>query len=255
MLRPGLRRRVRNHGSLAGQHLNAAIVVSRHLVMQRTNDRKFFSNLCLQRHVFADIDPGHIGGNRMQRPSIITGSIRFHIPRFQLTGTTPHPKQNHRGITIRRSGSGPKLQQSRQRDSAQCKRSQPHKLTSSHRSAAAWLIHLTSLAVSDNQSGRCGSRLSMLLDHDRSTVFIQGAYPTTTSPPTAIHSFIRPSHITCTEDICFSGMSRFASFSSRVAHRYRKNLVRRHSVGYIVLRRPGLVDPERERRIKSNAIL
>ena len=83
-------------GRLAGQYLDAAIVVRGHLVVERADDRKAIGPLGLQGEVFADLHPGDVGRDGDEGPAIFAGSLRFEIVRFKLAGTAPHPEQDDR---------------------------------------------------------------------------------------------------------------------------------------------------------------
>ena len=98
MIALGRRREIFLGGRLAGQHLDRAVVVRRHLVVQRADQRNAMAQLGLQRKDFADVEPRHGGVDRTQRPAIFAGRVGLAVVGFELAGPAPHPKQNDRGV-------------------------------------------------------------------------------------------------------------------------------------------------------------
>jgi len=130
------------------QHLNRSIIVSRHLMTHRTNQRIPIRHLRQTRKNLADVQPRNICRNRTKRSPILTRCLRLRIKCFQLTGTTPHPEQNHRRVrySAGRNRSSPlSRQQLRQRQTTrrQHTRSQKFPTTTRPRTEFRLPHHIT----------------------------------------------------------------------------------------------------------------
>ena len=122
-------------GRLAGQQLDRAVVVRRHLVVQRANQRHAMAQLGLQRKDLANVQPGHGGRDRTQRPAIFAGCVGLAVVGFELARAAPHPEQDDRRVGCRCLRRGPGCKQVRQPQTAQGQRAHAQKLASPHRSS------------------------------------------------------------------------------------------------------------------------
>ena len=148
MLRMRQRCRIRTLRSLPREHLNRSIIVRRHLMTHRTNQRIPIRHLRQTRKNLADVQPRDICRNRTKRPPILTRCLRLRIKCLQLTGTAPHPEQNHRRVrnSAGRNRSSPlSRQQLRQRQTTRRQHTRSQKFPTTTRPSTEFRLphHIT----------------------------------------------------------------------------------------------------------------
>ena len=67
-------------GMVAGQHVVIGRSVSGIAVSEGPDDRELVHLASQFWQVLADLDAGHVGGDRVERTAELLGSIRFHVP-------------------------------------------------------------------------------------------------------------------------------------------------------------------------------
>ena len=140
--------RIRTLRSLPREHLNRSIIVRRHLMTHRTNQRIPIRHLRQTRKNLADVQPRDICRNRTKRPPILTRCLRLRIKCLQLTGTAPHPEQNHRRVrnSAGRNRSSPlSRQQLRQRQTTRRQHTRSQKFPTTTRPSTEFRLphHIT----------------------------------------------------------------------------------------------------------------
>ena len=96
------RRRIGAVGRFAGQQFDRSVVMGRHVMMQRTDQRNARAEAGLAREQFAEVEPRHVGRDRPEGAAIFAGSLRLEVVGFEMTGTAPHPEQDDGRVLRRR---------------------------------------------------------------------------------------------------------------------------------------------------------
>ena len=111
MIRQGGGRGVGSCRGFSGKEFDRAIVVGRHLMMQRSHQRELVGDLRLKRKDFADFHAWHSRMDRLERPAYGVGGVGLGVPGFILAGAAPHPEKNDGCTRVCLAGNGPGREQ------------------------------------------------------------------------------------------------------------------------------------------------
>ena len=109
-------------GLVAGQHPLRAHAVAGVGVVRRADDGELVHDLGLLRQVLADLDAGHVGGDRLELAAELGRGVRLEIVHVDVAGPAGLPDQDDRLAVRWRCPVRPEPEQARQRQAAEGER-------------------------------------------------------------------------------------------------------------------------------------